>query len=150
MIFDHITNIDTYKGLNERIMKGLKVLSETDFSKMEVGKYEIDGTNIFMLVQEHYTKTENYKLEAHKDYVDIQYLYDGNDQMGYTRLTDDLKEIEALPEKDMWIYDAPVDFIKMTSGQFMILWPQDVHMPNIAVDNKSSFCKKVVVKVKLG
>ena len=39
-------------------------------------------------------------------------------------------------------------FIEMRAGTFMILWPQDAHMPGMAID-ASSPVKKAVVKVRL-
>lgn len=67
MIIDKLANAHLYFGLGERINKALTYIKETDFSKMELGKYEIDGDNIFALVNEYKTKDQNEgKLEAHK------------------------------------------------------------------------------------
>ena len=52
MIIDKLSNSYLYSGLSERINKSFAYLKETDFSKMETGKYEIDGNNIFALVNE--------------------------------------------------------------------------------------------------
>lgn len=49
MVTDNIKNADLYYGMGERIKKALEFLKETDFSKMEPGKYEIDGSNVYAL-----------------------------------------------------------------------------------------------------
>lgn len=68
MIIDKLSNSNLYSGLGERINKAFAYLKETDFIKMELGKYEIEGDNVFALVNEYTTKDENEgKLEAHKN-----------------------------------------------------------------------------------
>ena len=51
MIFDTLKNIDNYKGLG-RVYTALEFLKETDFNKMDLGRYELDGDNIYYMVQE--------------------------------------------------------------------------------------------------
>ena len=52
MIIDKLTNSHLYSTLGERINKAFAYLKQTDFSNMELGKYEIDRDNIFTLVNE--------------------------------------------------------------------------------------------------
>ena len=50
MIFDTLENIKNYEGLG-RVYTALEFLAKTDFSQMELGRYELDGDNIFYMVQ---------------------------------------------------------------------------------------------------
>src|SRR5574338_1247150 len=87
MIIYKLSNSHLYFGPGERINKAFAYLKETDFSKIELGKYEIDGDNIFALVNEYKTKDESEgKLEAHKKYVDVQFVAKGKELMGYAPL----------------------------------------------------------------
>ncbi len=149
MIFDHIDHVDTYTGIDQRIWKGLELLKTQDFSQMEVGRYEVEGSDLFFMVQAYQSKTENYKTEAHEKYVDIQYLYGGVEHMGVAPLTANLAPTISKPEKDVYFYDTDVDMVTMTPNTFMVLWPQDLHTPGVAVDGLSVPCKKIVVKVKI-
>ena len=70
MIFDTLNNIENYKGLG-RVYTALQFLKNTDFNKIELGKYELDGDNIFYMVQSYETDPNKTIAEAHKKYIDI-------------------------------------------------------------------------------
>ncbi len=147
MIYDHISQIDTYKGIDARIQKGLELLRTLDFSTIPVGKYVVDD-DIYYMVQQHNSNDGAYRAEAHRKYADIQYMYKGIDRMGVARLTDAATEVEARPDNDVWFYDMPVDFVTLCEGMFVVLYPHDAHAPSVAVE-KSTACHKIVVKVRV-
>jgi YhcH/YjgK/YiaL family protein len=79
MIIDKIENINLYKDINSRISKALDYIINTDLINLEPGKYDIDKENIFALINEYQTKPESEgKLEAHRKYIDVQYVIDGD------------------------------------------------------------------------
>jgi len=41
MVFDSIKNYKLYTNLSPRIAKSLKIMAETDFNKIENGKYPV-------------------------------------------------------------------------------------------------------------
>ena len=149
MIIDKLTNSHLYSGLGNRINKAFDYLNNTDFSKTELGKYEIDGDNIFALVNEYNTKDEiEGKLEAHKRYIDVQYVAKGEELMGYAPL-ENQKVIEDYNEQnDITFFSGDKSFIQVDEGMFAIFFPTDVHLPGIKV-NKKSYVKKIVIKVKV-
>jgi YhcH/YjgK/YiaL family protein len=149
MILDNIKNASLYYNLSERIQLGLKYLQETDLSKLEPGKYEIDGTNVYAAVSSYDTRTMDLvKWEAHKKYIDIQYIIEGTEKMGYSYITEMNSPTEYNETKDVLFYQGNGDFVTVKSGNFAIFFPEDVHAPNMAVDTPSAV-KKVVVKVAL-
>lgn len=149
MIIDELSNSHLYLGLSERIDKALDYLKNSDFSKLEPGKYEIDGENIFALINEYNTKDESEgKLEAHKKYIDVQFVAKGKELMGYAPL-ENQKVIDKYNEQnDITFFSGYKSFVKVDEGMFAIFFPEDVHMPGIKVGDKS-FVKKVVVKIKI-
>lgn len=149
MILDNIKNASLYYNLSERIQLGLKYLQETDLSKLEPGKYEIDGTNVYAAVSSYETRTMDLvKWEAHRKYIDIQYIIEGSEKMGYSYITEMNSPTEYNEAKDVLFYQGNGDFVTVRSGNFAIFFPEDVHAPNMAVDTPSAV-KKVVVKVAL-
>ena len=146
MIYDRIENIETYTAISERLAKGLRLLRTTDFSAMEAGKYEVDGTELYYMLQCYQSKEQNDKPEAHKKYIDIQYIVEGEEQIGVGALSGMAEEINANPEGDIWFYHGPVTGIKMEKGNFAVFFPQDAHAPGIATGDPAPV-KKVVVKV---
>jgi len=149
MIIDHIDNAAQYNGINKRIEQALKYLKETDFTALEPGKYEVDGENVFAMVQQYTTKgKEGSQLEAHRKYIDVQFMVSGKEQMGYTRLNNQVSATPYSEENDFVLYDVPASFVAMETGMFAVFYPQDLHMPGIQLEVQSEV-KKVVVKVRV-
>lgn len=149
MIIDKLSNAHLYSGLGERINKAFAYLKETDFSKMELGRYDIDGDNIFALVNLYNTKDESEgKLEAHKIYIDVQFVAKGSELMGYAPL-ENQKIIDKYSElNDITFFSGVKSFTQVDEGMFAIFFPTDVHLPGIKVKERS-YVKKVVIKVKV-
>ena len=145
MIFDCIAHIDSYKGIDERIFRGLKLL-EQGFSGMADGRYEVDGDELFFMLQSYVTKPENRFPESHRKYVDIQCMLSGVEAIGVGAV-EEMELVEAIPERDFYSNQGPTDMITLAEGKFVVLWPQDAHAPAIAVDRPAP-CRKCVVKVK--
>ena len=149
MIVDKIENANLYKNLGDRIQKSFNYIKETDLKKLHPGRYDIDGDNIFALISEYHTKTESEgKLEAHKKYIDVQYIIEGEELMGYSPLSDQSVLEPYKEENDIIFYKGEKVFIKVTEGMFAIFFPEDVHMPGIQVEKKSPV-RKLVIKVKV-
>lgn len=149
MIIDKLSNSHLYSGLGKNINKAFDYLKKTDFSKIEPGKYEIDGDNIFALVNEYNTKDESDgKPEAHKKYLDVQFVASGSELMGYVPLANQKVIDEYNEQNDITFFEGEKSFTKVEAGMFAIFFPTDVHLPGIRDDEKS-FVKKVVVKVKI-
>jgi YhcH/YjgK/YiaL family protein len=148
MIIDKIENAHIYKNISERISKSFEYIEATDLKTLPTGKYAIDGDNIFALVSEYKTKSESEgKLEAHRKYLDVQYLISGEELMGYTplggqKILDSYKE-----ENDIVFFTGDKSFTKVSEGMFAIFFPEDVHMPGIST-GKISDVKKLVIKVR--
>jgi len=148
MIIDKIENAHLYKNISERVNKSFEYIRITDLKNLPAGRYPIDGENIFALVSEYKTKSEQEgKLEAHKKYIDVQHVISGEELMGYAplggqKVLDPYKE-----ENDIVFYTGDKSFTKVSEGMFAIFFPEDVHMPGIA-SGKSSSVKKLVIKVR--
>lgn len=141
-----IENAGTYKALGARIEKALDILKETDFAAMEPGRYDVDGAELYYLVQKYDSKEANDRPEAHRKYIDIQYVFAGEECIGYAPLCAMEEEIEAKPEKDIFFYRGKVTDVKMPTGSFMVLYPQDAHAPGKAIGTPAPV-GKVVFKV---
>lgn len=149
MIYDTLEHLETYRGVHPGVTRGLELLRDTDFSQWEDGRHEIDGDRLFVLLQSYDTKLENDTPEAHRKYIDIQYLISGQELMGVGPLEEMTQEVEGRPEGDIWFYRGPLSEILLSKSRFVALWPGDAHAPCIAVDRKSVPCRKCVVKVRV-
>lgn len=149
MIYGTIRHLERYEGLGEALMKGLRFLAGTDFSGVAPGRVEIDGDEVFASVQEYETLADNDTPEAHRKYADIQYLIEGEEFVGVAPLEAMVEEVEAHPERDLWLYHGPTDRVRIGNGRFVVLFPEDAHAPGIAVGARAP-ARKCVVKVRVG
>jgi YhcH/YjgK/YiaL family protein len=148
MVVDHIAQADKYKALHPGITKALDYLRNTDFTQMELGRYEIDGENLVAIVNEYATvDAATEQMEAHRKYIDVQYIVSGTEQMGIAAFQHQTISKAYNAEKDyLLVADAPDYFIRVTPGMFTIFFPTDLHMPNL-IDQASTTVRKVVMKV---
>jgi YhcH/YjgK/YiaL family protein len=149
MIIDKIENDHLYKGLSKRIEKAFEYIKAADLKNINPGKYEIDGENIFALISEYKTKSEQEgKLEAHRKYIDVQYVISGEEKMGYVPLNGQQILEPYKEENDIIFFAGEKSFTKVSSGMFAIFFPEDVHMPGIMI-KESLPVKKLVIKVRV-
>ena len=149
MIIDKRENAKLYTGLSESIAKGLEIIQDKSLFEKEDGKYEIDGDNLFILVQRYTTKDKEEMLfEAHKNYIDIQAILEGEETIGYAS-ADELEIVEPY-KPDVFKCADPDVFteVKLAAGTFAIFYPNDAHKPCYDYKGKSNVLK-AVVKVKI-
>lgn len=150
MIYDKLDNIETYEGISPDILLGLKWLRDVN-PDIVSGVYEINP-RVKAIVSEYTTKEVNkYGYEAHREYIDIQYLISGEEKICCLPL-EYLKETKPYnEEQDVAFYEEatvkPQELL-IGNGYFAILYPQDGHMPQMCVKEPTAV-KKVVVKVKI-
>ena len=149
MIIDQIENRKTYQNLHPGIWKGLQFLAGIDFATLSPGRNEIDGDRIFVLRQEYQTQSHEGGIwESHRQYIDIQYVYGGQEQIGYTPLEAVRVTAAYDPLEDCVLYEGHGQFFRLNPLHFMILFPQDVHMPGICIETPMPV-QKIVVKVRI-
>ena len=110
-----------------------------------------DGTELlYANVQEYNTRApEDCSLEYHRDYVDIQYLFEGCEAIGYRPLTADLEELKPYnAESDIGFVKGEGALVPFSKGTFFVLYPQDAHAPGHRVPGCDKV-RKVVLKVRL-
>lgn len=150
MIADILKNRHIYAGISPRIKTALEYIAKTDFSGLEPGRYELDGSNMFALVQAYDTiPREQGKWECHKKYIDIQYIAEGIEQIGCNNIYKMKITTEYNPEKDIAFLSGDGDFITYSKGSYGIFFPEDAHEPKIAPANISGKVRKVVIKIKV-
>jgi biofilm protein TabA len=141
----------SYFRNKERWDKAFTFLKNNNLSKLELKRYDIDGDNLYVSVNEYLTRnSEDARYEVHQKYIDIQYIISGKELIGVVPIS--LKKEVLVP------YDAnkDVEFLTMAEGvehtaipdRFFMFFPSDAHRPNLK-DGENSQVRKVVVKVKV-
>lgn len=150
MIVDKIKNIKAYTGLSANICKALELLKNTDFSAVKDGKYEVSD-KMFYIVQRYVSQPFNDgKIEAHKKYIDVQYIASGAEIIGHAFLDDLVLMQDYDIATDCMFYQRPnyATAIHLQAGDFCVFYPHDGHMPCRYLDAAGDILK-VVVKIEV-
>jgi biofilm protein TabA len=148
MILDQIQNISRYTNLPGALGDALANLQSMDVNSLNLGRNDLAGKQYYALLQEYQTKPESAAVwEAHKKYIDIQYLLTGSERIGCT-------PIDLLTP--LAIYDSVRDFSSSTgkgplflvpAGWFIVLFPGEAHLPGLHPADLPIPVKKLVMKV---
>ena len=153
MIAGHLEHWDKEKHLYApAIQKAMAWLQARDLAKLPIGRQEIDGDKLYAMVNEYTSEPkEKRRAEAHKKYVDVQYIVKGAEIIGYARLQNGYEVLEdKLAEKDVIFYKKLADEsdIILSAGMFGIFFPWDVHRPNCALGEPGPV-RKVILKISV-
>ena len=131
------------------IQTALDFLAKEDTAALPVGRYELDGDNIFVLIQDQTTAAPSEKrAESHRNYIDIQYLFTGEEMQGYAPLLEGVKGEEPAGKDNIYYQDvADEQFVHLKAGDFTIYFTDDIHRPN-CTDKEPAPIHKAVVKIK--
>lgn len=150
MIIDHISNYELYIGRYEKIDKAISYIKSMDFKDVKPGMHEIDGEEIFFNLIEYETKQEEERFwESHKKYIDLHYILEGKEFIGYEQFNRmEIKEPYNETD-DFYLLEGRLQSkVLLQKDDFMILFPDDVHMTALKVDETAQV-RKVVFKIKL-
>lgn len=151
MFASNIKIAEKYDYLNERFRKAYKWLEENDPMKMECGKYQIDGDDVYAMVQAYDTQPqETRRFETHEKYFDIQYVVAGVEKFG-VRSSEGLVEAERIPANDLIFYEKAytASWLILNPGELVVVAPEDAHCPQCMAGEIPSKVRKVVVKVRV-
>lgn len=149
MILDNIKNLKNYPFADGRLLRALEYLRDTDLSVLPDSTCQVDGSDLYYFVQTYETRPANDTPEAHRQYIDIQYVLSGTECMGVGQLEQMTEEVEARPQKDIWFYRGPMDTITVSQGMFAVFFPNDVHAPCVSPASGANTVRKCVFKVKI-
>ncbi len=141
----------SYFKNKERWEKAFNFLKNSDLTKLEAKRYDIDDNNLFATVSEYISKNEeSVNFEAHRKYIDIQYLISGKEIINVAPLTS-VKEVitpyDAIKDIEFMTVNKMVS-LKAAPGKFFIFFPSDAHRPGLK-DGVNSPVRKIVVKLKV-
>jgi YhcH/YjgK/YiaL family protein len=146
MIIDRLLNPAPLYDLPSRLARALEYLRTTDMRAVSLGRHDLDGDRLFALVQEYTTRAEDQCVwEAHRRYIDVQFMAVGAERMGYAPLAA-MREREPYdPARDVALFEPGSELVTIREGMFAIFGPEDVHSPCHAAGEPRRV-RKVVIK----
>jgi YhcH/YjgK/YiaL family protein len=153
MIVTDLEHLPQQINFSGAIQKSIAFLRDPGSAGLPTGRVDIGGKAVYALIQAYDTlpQTPEIKFEAHRQYIDIQYIISGEEVMGWAAL-------EAVPA--MTPYDAEKDVsygmlpasamtpVRMSAGLAAVFFPEDAHAPKLAVSAPVAV-KKIVIKVAI-
>jgi YhcH/YjgK/YiaL family protein len=125
-----------------------KILAENPAN----GRVEIDGDRMYVSIMEFDAKApEDHLAEKHESYVDLQYLIEGEETIGWSSLRDDDVAVKPYDgEQDYALYHPSPDevLLRLKPGNFAVFYPNDIHRPGMGP--AATTIKKAVVKIHVG
>ncbi|MFD2871287.1 YhcH/YjgK/YiaL family protein [Mucilaginibacter ximonensis] len=147
MIIDTLRNAERYYSLHRGFKTAFEYLNSTHLNALENGVIEL-GDGIRVIVSNDAGRSKEaaaQTFECHNQNIDIQVTIHGPETMGWKPRAD-CQNVESPynAEKDYMFYsDEPDTFFSLNNGQFVIFFPEDVHMPMLG----EGAIKKLVVKI---
>lgn len=148
MIIDTLKYAHHYYDLLPGLDIAMEYIKTTDFSKVAAGRYELDGKRVVALIQE-YETMDNPPWESHEFHVDVQYLIEGVEEIGYRPLKgmSPKQPYNAEDDYDL-LHDVEGSYVTLKDDVFMLLYPQDGHQPR-KQSGKAMPVRKCVIKILL-
>jgi YhcH/YjgK/YiaL family protein len=146
MILDGLDNAARYIALHPAFGAGFALLARPDLPDLASGRHEVDGDRVFALVNRDLGRGRaGARLEAHRKYIDIQFLVEGSEEIGWRPAAQCRELAEPYDESRdiMFFADQPLAWMTLPVGKFMIFYPEDAHAPLAS----SGANLKVVIKV---
>lgn len=133
-------------GRYEAVIPGLKeAMAEIEkLTDLTPRTIPLSGRNR-ILVQASATKAaEGRQLEAHREFLDIQYILKGGEVMGWAPVDSLTLEGEFNTVKDAGMYTGHCEFMAIPAGYCYVVYPEDAHMPGVHLDVPGEYVKLVV------
>lgn len=149
MILDTLPLWHRYAALHPRFFRAFTYLEQLS-PHPAVGRHDIEGDSLFALVQRYTTRpVASPQLEAHRRYIDIQFLAAGSELIHWAplaALSEVVMPYDATKEAALFACSDETVPLRLRGGQFAIFFPDDAHAPCCAW-NEPEDVLKVVVKV---
>lgn len=149
MILDKIENLSDYISLNKGFLKIITFLQKIDLGDLKEGKTLLVGEELFLFYNVYNTKVNKLGiLEAHKKYIDLQYIIEGEEIINYEVFRKQ-KTYKSYNSEDDYLLcnEDNSKKIKIEEGEFFIFFPQDLHFPGNNSNSTSKKVKKIIFKI---
>ena len=134
MIVDMLSGLGDYASSNPRFAKAAAYLQAADLESLAEGRYEIDGSDVFMTIVESALRDEaDAPLEAHDRYADVQIVVRGTERFGWKNRAGCKPDRNGYrADRDIVFFtDRPSGFVTLSAGTMAVFFPSDAHAPLI-------------------
>ncbi len=146
MILGSLNYSERIEGLHPRFKEVFDYIKQNDLLNAPLERIVLDGDNLFInnvLVEGKGQSAQ--PMEAHKRYIDIHVLLEGEERVGWADIDKLGEPSKAYDEADdyMLYEQEAMSYIDLKAGEFVIVYPEDAHAPVIG----SGKIRKLIVKI---
>nr|WP_302830118.1 YhcH/YjgK/YiaL family protein [uncultured Bacteroides sp.] len=148
MIVSNLKNVQRIEKLHPLFRVLFDCVKTHDLLHSDLGRIEISGDNLFINnLNLDCIESAMQILEVHRDYIDVHILLNGVETIGWKDFEDAPQEIKPYEKEGNCAQysDVPTTFVTLYPGQFVVVYPEDAHIPIIGKGK----IRKLVAKVKL-
>ena len=148
MIYDRIESAETYLGIHPNLDRALREIRKGAYTAWENGRHTVDGDKVFCNVISPAYRNESI-WERHENYLDIHISFDGAESIRAA----DQNEITGWTPYDpagdcaTAAYSEAGVKLPMKKGWFLVVFPQDAHMPCLSAEAENG--RKAIFKVQI-
>jgi len=151
MILDTLPNLARYAALHPLFPEAVRFLRQPNLAALPDGRVELlDGKRLFANIAA--CETEPFDagfLEGHQTYIDIQVILEGRETLGWAPFENQTVATPYDPPRDIAFFHGPSRPVRFHAGEFLILWPSDLHLPQRHYADTAERVRKAVVKIKV-
>lgn len=142
--------MDKYKSIKELSSEAYDFVQKLMRENVADGRHELGGGVFANMMSYETKKRKDLLFEAHKQYIDIQIMVRGSEIIT-TEHIDDMHKyacVHPFGDGDAELYECNndgVDYV-LGEGDFIILYPEDAHMPCVCIEEPKNV-RKAVIKV---
>ncbi len=156
MIVDSTKNLSKYACLHPRFEAAIKFFEELMAQNVPDGKYFMPNADVengiyVSIFTDVIERKEGMSAESHVEYIDIQVVLTGGEEMCVPALKIPEISVEYDEKKDIIRYadltreDCHV--CKINAGSFAIFFDGELHMPGASAFGETSTVRKAIIKV---
>lgn len=146
MIMGTAADYRRYISLHPLFSQVFDCITSTDWESMKFGRYPVAGTDAYINFSRNDQLPDNNIFEAHRKYIDIQYIVSGDEEIKCCPLRNGKIEEPYCENKDYCLLKGS-DFttLVLRQNEWCIFFPEDAHAA--CKKHTTDSCLKVVAKV---
>ncbi|MBM7566621.1 YhcH/YjgK/YiaL family protein [Paenibacillus sacheonensis] len=151
MIYSDMNNWEQEKDtFPAGVRRAIERLQGMDLDALPAGRHEFGEEGMYLLVNEPDTRPWNeVQPETHLLHTDIQLLLSGREQMRVAKVSEEQIIVDnRYDTQDIAFYGEVrnENAVNLVPGDFLVLFPTDIHRPNCSVEEDMRI-RKAVVKI---
>ena len=150
MIISSLNSPNFKVGLPKVIAEVCDYLNTLDLNALENGRHDINDQIYMNVIEPETAEPSSKKAELHHEYLDVQVLIRGTENIEVGANYPDLSKYESYNKADDYQLCEDIDdkfTVTMKPKMFAVFYPYEPHKPCCVVNGKTEKIKKLVVKV---